>query len=310
MTVPPVSPQPSLPTPPPVSVPLPVSISASTTVPGPVPALPSALAPGSPADHQPTTAGRPVSDVALVTALAGVAFAGFLLLRPWGDTSGDPSAALAAFASPRWPLAHLLGAAALVLLVLRSAALHAAAVHGTARHGTAGHGTAGHTAAAQDATRRGADRPSHGIGGLPAHLVLTAAGAFGAVLYFGLEAFALHAVAAANAGADPASALARIEAIRNEPLALTLFAAGLLVLALGVGLSLRRAAVAASDVRARRRVAVSHAVLTVFVAGILPHFFLPPAGRVAFGVALLAACLVHALALRSAVRAGDAGPVA
>jgi hypothetical protein len=274
---------------------MPVPDPGMDPVPDPVPASPAALAPGSPADHQPTTAGRPVADAALVTAMAGVAFAGFLLLRPWGDAAGDPAAALAAFASPRWPLAHLMGAAALVLLVLRSAALH-----GTAVRSTSLHTAAAHIAAAPDATGRGADRPSRGTGGLPAHLVLTAAGAFGAVLYFGLEAFALHVVAAANAGADPASALARIEAIRNGPLALTLFAAGLLVLALGVGLSLRRAAVTASDVRARRRVAVSHAVLTAFVAGILPHFALPPAGRVAFGVAFLAACLLHALALRSA----------
>lgn len=47
-------------------------------------------------------------------ALSGVGFLSFVLLRPWGDKTGDPARAAAAFADPAWVLAHSLGMAAWV----------------------------------------------------------------------------------------------------------------------------------------------------------------------------------------------------
>src|SRR3954469_19370087 len=47
-------------------------------------------------------------------AAAGVLFAAYPVLRPWGDA--DPATAGAAFASPLWLAAHLSAAAAFVLV--------------------------------------------------------------------------------------------------------------------------------------------------------------------------------------------------
>ncbi|MDO5661112.1 MAG: hypothetical protein Q4G40_00310 [Brachybacterium sp.] len=47
---------------------------------------------------------------------AGIAFAAFPLLRPWGDKAGSLSAMADAFASPWWVIAHALGMLGWILL--------------------------------------------------------------------------------------------------------------------------------------------------------------------------------------------------
>ncbi|WP_460667679.1 hypothetical protein [Kocuria himachalensis] len=157
-----------------------------------------------------------------------------------------------AFASIWWPIAHLAGAGVFVFLVLRTVVLWRA-------------------------------RP--GSRGAMMSAVLTGIGAFGVVLYYGMEAFALHGLAVVAAGQDPATVLATADALRLNNMALTVFGAGLLLVTLGVALSSARGGVRGTGWR--------HWVLVVAVAGILPHFFLPPGGRVVFGVVFLAACLLQ-----------------
>lgn len=56
--------------------------------------------------HRPSAQRRSTS-ISLIVAGAG--FAAFVLLRPWGDQAGGAAAAAAAFAEPRWVIAHAAG---------------------------------------------------------------------------------------------------------------------------------------------------------------------------------------------------------
>lgn len=220
-------------------------------------------------------APRPAHTAALFTALTGLAFAGFLLLRPWGDKTGDPVTALAAFASPLWPVSHLLGAAVVILLLLRSVALRSAA--GTPPR----------------------------FGGVSPDVLLVALGAFGVVLYYGMEALALHGLALADGGtaagqADAAALMAQVDFLRGEPFSMSVFGLGFLLLTLGVASAPGRARRPAGETGgwAGRLPSLSHWLLTAAVAAILPHFFLPPGGRILFGLVFLAVCLLNAETLR------------
>ena len=108
-------------------------------------------------------------------------------------------------------------------------------------------------------------------------------------LYYGAETFALAVVAQALPQAD---ALALVAAIRNHPVAMTAFALGL------VGLGV--AALLAARAWQRSAPAAGWALwpLAVLVALVLPQFFLPVAGRMAFGVAYAIAAAVFARALQ------------
>ena len=54
-----------------------------------------------------------------LVVVAGSLMAAYLLLRPYGDASGgDTSSAMEAYASPMWVVAHLAGAASLVMLAI------------------------------------------------------------------------------------------------------------------------------------------------------------------------------------------------
>ncbi|MDL5154918.1 hypothetical protein [Actinomycetospora termitidis] len=87
--------------------------------------------------------------------------------------------------------------------------------------------------------------------------------------YYGAEVFALHALGERMTG-DALAATA--EAIRLGPVAATLFAVGLVALA-----------VAAVLVAVRDRTAV---VFAVAMVAFLPQFFAPPAVRIAHGIVL------------------------
>lgn len=202
-------------------------------------------------------------------AVAGVLLVAYPVLRPWADA--DPAAAGAAFEAPSWIPAHVAAVLGFVLVALGLLGLR--------------------------------DLLAAGPGARPAHLALLAfwvgSGMVGP--YYGAEAFALHAVGErALRGADPAAA-ALVDAIRNGPVQLTLFGAGLVLMAAGAVL----AAVALGRGGVQPRWAgVPFAVAFVLY---LPQFFGPPWLRVGHGVLTAAACLLMAASLgrRSAGRTSD-----
>ncbi len=196
-------------------------------------------------------------DLLVPLGTTGILMAVYLLVRPYGDMTSSAAEQAAAFASPWWVVAHVAGALALVgfgRLALRLADLE------------------------RDwfVTR-----------------LARWAGLAGVVLvlpYFGAETFALHVIGRHAAAGEPAL-LALVEQIRNQPVAITLFGLGLLLLAVaGIAFAL-----------AWTRYTGSRAAwpLGVLVALVLPQFYLPPVGRMAFGVAyLLAAVLLAVTVLR------------
>lgn len=125
------------------------------------------------------------------------------------------------------------------------------------------------------------------------------AGPVGAALvlpYYGAETFALHEIGARALAGDP-DALDLVAAVRDNPAAVALFAVGLIALAVAgivAALSWRR-------LRRPGRAAHAYLPLAVIAALFLPQFFLPPAGRMAYGLAFAAA------AVYAAITAGSAG---
>lgn len=193
--------------------------------------------------------------------VTGVLMAAYLLLRPYGDAAGsDSPAAAAAFASGRWIAAHLAGA-----LSLASFALLAVRI--------------------ADLTDGRLARVARATGLLGATLVLP---------YYGAETFALHVIGRRALAGDAAS-IALVAEVRDQPVAVVIFAVGLLALAVsGVTFAL---AWSRSGLGPRG----AAWPLGLAVALVLPQFYLPPAGRAAFGVAYLVTALVLAtVAWRSA----------
>lgn len=195
----------------------------------------------------------------------GLLMAGYLLIRPYGDTpQGGGLASATAFASPRWIVAHLCGVLAIASFARLALRLHDAAPGATARFA----------------------RWSALAGTV---LVLP---------YYGAETFGLHVLGRAALAGDTA-ALVLVEQVRNQPVALVLFGLGLLLLATA-GLATALAWQSSGLVTGPARRAAWP--LGVMVALLLPQFYLPAEGRMAFGVAYgLAAVLLLAALLRAAV---------
>jgi len=137
---------------------------------------------------------RPITR--LLGLVSAAAFAAFPLVRPWGDTSGDPKAMVEAFASPRWLMAHSLGMIAWVLLTATLVSL--------AR----------------------TDRWSR------ATAWVAAMGTAAVLPYYGSETFGLHGLAtAAHTDGEVSLVSTAQETIRSGALAATCFGLGLLLLA-------------------------------------------------------------------------------
>ncbi|MCE3555033.1 hypothetical protein LWC33_26710 [Pseudonocardia sp. RS11V-5] len=100
--------------------------------------------------------------------------------------------------------------------------------------------------------------------------------------YYGAEAFALHALGLRSSGEALAAAA---DAVRNGPVQLTVFGAGLLLLALSAVLVAVRG----------RALALPFAVAMLLF---LPQFFLSPGLRIAHGVLLGVGCVLLAVAVR------------
>lgn len=193
-------------------------------------------------------------DLLVPLAMTGILMAVYLLVRPYGDSPAlTPNSAeqAAAFVSPWWVAAHVAGALALAgfgRLALRLSDL---------------------------ARESFAARLARWSGLTGAVLVLP---------YFGAETFALHVIG--RHALTDVSVLAMVDEIRNQPVAISLFGLGLLLLAVaGVAFAL-----------AWTRYASSRAAwpLGILVALVLPQFYLPPVGRMAFGVVYLLAAAVFA----------------
>lgn len=181
----------------------------------------------------------------------------YLLARPYGDASGATTPEAAdAFASTWWVVAHVAGALALASyawLALRLADF----VPGVA----------------------GSLSRALGLGGL----VL-------ALPYFGAETFALHVIGK-QAVAGNTAVLDLVEPIRNQPVAMTMFGLGLVLLAVSAVL------LAMTWWRSGTGPAWAVWPLTAAVVLFLPHFFLPPGGRVAYGVLYAVVCVLLLLGL-------------
>jgi len=195
---------------------------------------------------------------AIALAAAGLLFLAYPALRPWHD-EGTVAGATASMSSTAWVTAHFFAMLGFILVPLGLLALRAAL----------------------PATRA---EP----------LALTAAvlawiGSGLVLPYYGAEDFGLHAIA--GSAGPRADLLSLVHAVRYQPLAVTIFGMGLLLLAAG-------AIIAAIAVW--RSHVLPRACAILFAAGMvlfLPQFFGPAAVRIAHGILLAAGLLILAAAL-------------
>ncbi|WP_412538303.1 hypothetical protein R8Z50_20900 [Longispora sp. K20-0274] len=191
-------------------------------------------------------------------ALAGVLFVLYPAVRPWEDET-TATGATAAMSSGAWVAAHLFAMLGFILVPLGLLAL-------------------------RDALR--------GTPGAPLALAATVTYWIGAGLtlpYYGAEDFGLHAVAGRAAGG--LDVLDLVKAVRFQPVAITTFLVGLLLL--GVGAVLAAVAVGRSGSLPR----LSGVVFALGFALFIPQFYAPPAGRIAHGVLVAVGSLWLALSL-------------
>ncbi|WP_405086655.1 hypothetical protein [Microbispora sp. NBC_01389] len=176
--------------------------------------------------------------------VAGILFLLYPLVRPYGDETALSGAAT--MASPAWVAAHLFGMLGFVLLALGTLGLYLVL-----------------------------DRPL----ALRA-AVVTWIGAGLTLPYYGAEDFGLNVIGARAVRDNDVSLLALVDEFRFGPVAITMFAAGLVLLGTGAVL----AAVAAG--RSGTLPRWSGAPLAAGMALFIPQFFGSPAVRVAHGLLL------------------------
>lgn len=204
---------------------------------------------------------------ALALAVAGILFLLYPLVRPWHDEN-TVSGATTSMASGAWVAAHFFAMVGFILVPIGLLAVRGAV------------------------TRSG-----------PVAVAAVVVGWIGAGLslpYYGAEDFGLHAIA----GKHVTNLLDVIQAVRYQPLNITLFGIGLAAFAVG--------GVLAAVAFWRSGVLVKWAGIP-FAAGavlFLPQFFAPAPVRIAHGALMAAGLLIMAGALwaaRSAAPAGDVG---
>lgn len=206
-----------------------------------------------------TSTSTPRRALAIPTVITGLAMAVYLVSRPYGDAGGSTTTAAAeAFASDWWVVSHVFGAVALAAFAWLTAAFRARCASGLTRSAAV-------------------------TGVLGAALVLP---------YYGAETFALHVIGtvalAGDATGEPVdlALLPLVDGVRNTPIALLTFGVGLVLLAV--------AAVLFALAWQRHGVAARFAAwpLAVGVVLMLPQYYLPPTGRIAFGLAYALASVV------------------
>lgn len=178
----------------------------------------------------------------------GTMMAAYLLLRPYGDQSGDAIRTAAAFASPLWVAAHLFGALALAQFARLALRL-------------------------DEALRDGGRRSTLAR----AARTLALVGVVLCLPYYGAETFGLQALGEAHQANPDAGMLAIGEQVRNHPAALATFGAGLLALS--------TAAVLVALVWSRNaRQRWAGWPLGIAMALFPGQFYLPAVARMGFGV--------------------------
>jgi hypothetical protein len=218
-----------------------------------------------------TTATR-IRAGAAALAAAGVLFLAYPALRPWHD-EGTVAGATASMSSSAWVTAHFFAMLGFILMPLGLLALRAALAATVAES-----------------------------------LALTAAvlswiGAGLVLPYYGAEDFGLHAIA--GSAGTRADLLSLVHAVRYQPLAMTIFAVGLLLLAAGAIMA--AIAVWQSHVLPR----ASGILFATGMALFLPQFFSPAPVRIAHGILLAAGSIVLAAGLwASAGRPRAGAPLA
>jgi hypothetical protein len=195
---------------------------------------------------------------AVALAIAGVLFVAYPALRPWHDETTVAGAA-ASMGSSAWVAAHFFAMVGFILMSLGLLALRAAVASTRAE---------------------------------PVAMLAAVLGWIGVGLtlpYYGAEDFGLHAIAGPHGhGTD---LLELVKAVRYQPLAITIFGAGLLLIA---------AAAILAGVAVWRSGALPKASGVLFAVAFalyLPQFFGPPAVRIGHGVLVAAGSLVLAAAL-------------
>jgi hypothetical protein len=195
---------------------------------------------------------------AVALAAAGVLFLAYPALRPWHDEA-TIAGATASMSSTAWVAAHFFAMLGFILMPLGLLALRSALAPTRAEP-----------------------------------LALTAAvlawiGSGLVLPYYGAEDFGLHAIAG-SAGAR-SDLLSVADLVRYQPLAVTIFGAGLLLLA---------AAAIVAAIAVWRSNVLPRASAILFATGMalfLPQFFSPAAARIAHGILLAAGLVILAAAL-------------
>ena len=198
---------------------------------------------------------------AVALAVAGVLFLAYPAVRPWHDET-TVAGATRSMGSTAWVAAHFFAMVGFILLPLGVLAVQK-------------------LVAATPAARLAS-----------AATVVTWAGVGLTLPYYGAEDFGLHAIAGPKGhGAD---LLAVVDAVRFQPLAVTIFGLGLLLLA--VGSVMVAVAVWRSGVLPRW----SGILYGVGFGLFLPQFFGPPPVRIAHGAVTALGAILLAVAVWSA----------
>jgi hypothetical protein len=207
---------------------------------------------------------------AVALAASGALFLAYPAVRPYHDES-TAAGATASMSSTAWVAAHLFAMIGFVLLPLGLLAIT---------------GLVGRTRA----------------GGLA--LAATVAVWIGAGLslpYYGSEDFGLHAIAGPHG--NQSNVVGLVDAVRNQPVALSTFGLGLVVLAIGAVLA--AVAIWRSAVLPRWVGIPFAAAIVLF----LPQFYASSSVRIAHGVLMLISLVLMAGTLwRAAVRIDDSTP--
>lgn len=201
---------------------------------------------------------------ALALAFAGVLFFLYPAVRPWHDESTVNGAATS-MSSGAWVAAHLFAMIGFILVSLGLLALRDA------------------------------------IGGAlsSAAVVITWIGAGLTLPYYGAEDFALHVIAQEYRKGQQFDLLGVVNGFRYHPVAVTMFALGLLALAAGA--ILIAVAIGRSNVLPRW----SGAPFALGFALFLPQFFTPAALRIGHGVLMAIGCLWLAVAFNRSGRSAN-----
>ena len=207
---------------------------------------------------------------AVALAAAGVLFLAYPAVRPYHDES-TAAGATRSMSSNAWVASHLFAMVGFVLLPLGLLAIT---------------GLLGRTRAAGLAL---------------AGTVAVWIGAGLSLPYYGSEDFGLHAIAGPHGNRSDVVGL--VDAVRTQPVAMTTFGLGLVVLAIGA--ILVAVAIWRSAMLARWGGIPFAAAIVLF----LPQFYASPSVRIAHGVLMLVGLALLAGSMwRAAARVGDSKP--